>query len=71
LARGGTRRSDRALINTADKDDIFSLIEVPRGDTLPGWKTAAHQPAVRPIAGAADHPTRASKREERRKAKNQ
>ena len=70
FARGGTRGSDRALINTDDQDDIFSPIEVHCGDTLPEWTTAALQPAVRPIAGAADQPTRASKREARRKAKN-
>jgi hypothetical protein len=69
FARGGVRGSDLALVNADEKDDLFSLIEIHRGDALPEWKSAANQPAVRPAAGAADQPTRASKREERRKAK--
>jgi hypothetical protein len=69
FARGGTRGCDLALINTDDKDDVFSLIEVHRGDALPEWKIAAAQPAIRPATGPVDQPTRASKREERRKAK--
>jgi hypothetical protein len=31
LRQGGTKGSDFALVNTDDKDDIFSLIEVHRG----------------------------------------
>ena len=31
LRQGGTKASDFALVNTDDKDDIFSLIEVHRG----------------------------------------
>lgn len=69
FARGGPRGCDLALINTDDRDDLFSLIEVRRGDALPEWKTAANQPSVRPAAAASDQATRASKREERRKAK--
>lgn len=69
FARGGIRASDLALINTDDKDDIFSLLEVHRGAALPEWKVAAGQPVVRPTSGAAGQPTRASKRDERRKAK--
>lgn len=69
FARGGNRGSDLALINSDDKDDIFSLIEVQRGDALPEWKIAADQPSVRPAAGTSDPSSRASKREERRKAK--
>ena len=69
FARGGTRGSDLALINTDDKDDVFSLIEIHRGDALPEWKSAANQPAISPGTGTTDQPTRASKREERRKAK--
>jgi hypothetical protein len=30
--RGGTKGSDLALVNADDKDDIFSLIEVHRGE---------------------------------------
>ena len=69
FARGGTRGCDLALINTDDRDDVFSLIEIQRGDALPEWKISAHQPAVRPKPASPDEPTRASKREERRKAK--
>jgi hypothetical protein len=69
FARGGTRGSDLALINTDAHDEIFSLIEVRRGAALPEWKLAANQPAIRPVVGAAEPSTRASKREERRKAK--
>ena len=69
FARGGTRGSDLALINSDDKDDIFSLIEVQRGEPLPDWKTAANQPSVRPGTGTTDQSSRAAKREERRKAK--
>jgi hypothetical protein len=69
FARGGTRGCDFALINTDDQDDIFSLIEVQRGEALPEWKTAADQPHLGPVAAATDQPSRAAKREERRKAK--
>ena len=31
LRQGGTKGADFALVNTDDKDDIFSLIEVHRG----------------------------------------
>ena len=31
LRQGGTKGSDLALVNTDDKDDIFSLMEVHRG----------------------------------------
>jgi hypothetical protein len=57
------------LINTDDKDDIFSLIEVHHGEALPEWKIAADQPAMRSSSGPVDQSSRASKREERRKAK--
>lgn len=66
LARGGPRGSDLALLNTDGQDDIFSLIELHRGETLPEWRLAADQPASR---AAAEPSARASKREERRKAK--
>lgn len=69
FARGGTRASDLALINADDKDDLFSLVEVHRGEALPEWQLAAEQPKVRQAAGTGDQPSRATKREERRKAK--
>lgn len=69
FARGGTRGSDLALINADDRDDIFSLVEIHRGDALPEWKLAAEQPVVRSSGGSAEQPARASKRDERRKAK--
>jgi len=34
FARGGASGSDIALINTDDKDDVFSIIEVHRGEAL-------------------------------------
>jgi len=37
---GGTKGSDLALVNTDDKDDIFSLVEIHRGE--------AEVPALRP-----------------------
>ena len=37
---GGTKGSDLALVNTDDKDDIFSLVEIHRGET--------EVPALRP-----------------------
>ncbi len=40
--RGGTKGSDLALVNTDAKDDIFSLIEVHRGE--------AEMPGIRPLA---------------------
>ncbi|MEI7532771.1 MAG: T9SS C-terminal target domain-containing protein [Verrucomicrobiae bacterium] len=40
LRHGGTKGSDLALLNTDDKDDIFSLIEVHRGEP--------EMPALRP-----------------------
>ena len=69
FARGGIRGSDLALINADEKDDIFGLIEVHRGDAPPEWKSAADQPAIRQAEVSADQPSRAAKREERRKAK--
>ena len=69
FAHGGTRGSDLALINADEKDDVFSVIEIHRGDALPEWKLAAEQSMVRPATGSADQPTRGSKRDERRKAK--
>lgn len=61
MAHGGIKGSDLALVNTDDKDDVFSLIEVVRGDRAPQWMPAASQPAGRQIPS--------SKREERRRAK--
>lgn len=69
FAHGGARGCDLALINADEKDDIFSLIEIHRGDALPEWKLAAEQPLARPATGSPDQTTRASKRDERRKAK--
>ena len=40
--QGGTKGADLALVNTDDKDDIFSLVEVHRGE--------AEVPALRPPA---------------------
>ena len=69
LRHGGAKGADFALVNTDDQDDIFSLIEVQRGEALPEWNTAADQPHLGPVAAATDQPSRAAKREERRKAK--
>jgi hypothetical protein len=44
FAHHGLRGSDLALINMDAKDDVFSLVEVHRGDALPEWKNAATQP---------------------------
>ena len=70
FARSGMRGSDIALLNTDDKDDIFSLVEVHRGEALPEWNLAADQPAIRQSPAGGDQPARAAKREERRKAKD-
>ncbi len=69
FAHGGIHGSDVALINTDDRDDVFSLVEVHRGEALPEWKFAADQPSIAKANAAGDQPTRAAKREERRKAK--
>lgn len=69
FARGGTRGSDLALVNTDAQDDIFSLVEIHRGDALPEWKSAAAQPPASPASSSADQAARGAKREERRKAK--
>ncbi|MCL4401804.1 MAG: beta-galactosidase [Acidobacteria bacterium] len=61
LAHGGVRGSDLALVNTDDKDDVFSIIEVVRGDQVPQWMPAGNQPARQQ--------TPSTKREERRRAK--
>ena len=46
LRHGGTKGADFALVNTDDKDDIFSLIEVHRGmPELPALRPAANNPA--------------------------
>ncbi len=46
LRHGGTKGADFALVNTDDKDDIFSLIEVHRGmPEVPELRPAANNPA--------------------------
>ena len=56
LRHGGTKGADLALVNTDDKDDIFSLIEVHRGMPeppelrprgLPASETATNPPKAK------------------------
>ena len=61
MAHGGIKGSDLALVNTDDKDDVFGIIEVVRGDQVPQWMPAANQPP--------GQQARSTKREERRRAK--
>jgi hypothetical protein len=62
FAHGGTRGSDLALINTDGLDDVFSLIEVHRGEALPEWESAATQPV---LVGPGYQPGERPKRERR------
>lgn len=61
MAHGGTKGSDLALVNTDAKDDVFSLVEVVRGDQIPQWMPTANQPSGRQPPS--------TRREERRRAK--
>lgn len=64
---GGTRGSDIALINTDDKDDIFSLVEVHRGiPEVPGLRP----PTPLAVAKSAQEPpnTKRPKRNKRSKS---
>jgi hypothetical protein len=45
MAHGGIKGSDLALVNTDEKDDVFSIIEVHRGEGVPQWMPAGNQPA--------------------------
>ncbi len=73
LRRGGIKRADFALVNTDDKDDIFSLLEVHRGklDTPillpPTDYTVSDQAPRPPKAEKASEPVREKKG--KRKAK--
>ena len=62
LKHGGTKGSDFALVNTDDKDDIFSIIEVHRGVSERELMYTGNTPAT-------DRKTEPTKREERRKKK--
>jgi Beta-galactosidase len=57
LFHGGTRGSDLALVNTDDKDDIFSIIEVHRGppavpELLPPTEFTISDQAPKPPKGS-------------------
>ena len=64
LHHGGIKGSDIALVNTDDKDDIFSIIEVHRG--------APEGPELRPATKnpATDRETQPTTRKRNRKEKN-
>ena len=58
LRHGGTKGADFALVNTDDRDDIFSLIEVHRGKS----ETPVLQPpAVFKVSDKAPRPPKADK----------
>jgi hypothetical protein len=62
LYRGGTKGSDLALVNTDDKDDVFSILEVHRGvpEALPA---ISNQPAT-------DNPAKPAERAKKRNRKS-
>ncbi len=62
LKQGGTKGSDFALVNTDDKDDIFSIIEVHRGVSEGELMYTGNTPAT-------DRKADPTKREKRRKKK--
>ena len=64
MKHGGPKGSDLALVNADEKDDVFSIVEIHRGKGIPQWMPAGSQPANQP-----NQQSRASKREERPKAK--
>jgi hypothetical protein len=37
MFRGGERASDLALVNTEEKNDVFGIVEVHRGENAPQW----------------------------------
>jgi hypothetical protein len=61
LHQGGTKGADFALVNTDDKDDIFSLIEVHRGKL--------ESPEVSDIAPEAGKATKAGKEKKGKRKK--
>lgn len=73
LRRGGPKGADFALVNTDDKDDIFSLIEVHRGKPetpvlLPPTDYKVSDEAPRPPkADKAGKPSKEKKREKKSK----
>jgi hypothetical protein len=75
LRHGGTKGADFALVNTDDRDDIFSLLEVHRGklDTpvllTPTDYTVSDQAPRPPKAEKGNEPLRERKGKGKRKAK--
>ena len=66
--RGGTKGADLALVNTDDKDDIFSLIEVHRGEPeLP----ALRPPASDSLSASASRPSKGDKAKKGKKEKSE
>jgi hypothetical protein len=64
LHHGGTKGSDLALVNTDDKDDVFSILEVHRGvPEVPELRPASNKPAT-------DRETQPTTRTKKRKEKN-
>jgi len=61
LYHGGTKGSDIALVNTDDKDDIFSIIEVHRG--IPQAMPVDNKPAT-------DNPAKPAERAKKRNRKS-
>ena len=62
LKQGGTKGSDFAMVNTDDKDDIFSIMEVHRGDSEGELMYTGNTTAT-------ERKTGPTKREERREQK--
>ena len=60
LRQGGTKGEDFALVNTDDKDDIFSLIEIHRGKLE--TPDISDKPPIPPEAGTAGKSGKGKKR---------
>lgn len=65
FGHGGARGSDLALINTDDKDDIFSLIEVRRGmpEGAPGLSREEADSRQEPAPTKTKHSKKKDQRE--------
>jgi hypothetical protein len=64
LRQGGTKGADFALVNTDDKDDIFSLIEVHRGKL-----EAPEVSDIAPVTPEAGKATKAGKEKKGKRKK--